>query len=149
VLRGRVGAGTEVVQGNCLEPARLGPALAGVHAAFYLVHSMGATKDFAARDREAAREFGRAALAAGVRRIVYLGGLGEPTDALSPHLKSRQETGDILRQSGVPVVEFRASVVIGSGSLSFEMVRARLRGRRARHKRRRTNARLLERPRLC
>jgi uncharacterized protein YbjT (DUF2867 family) len=123
-LRGRVGVGTEVVLGDCLNPVSLAPALAGVHTAYYLVHSMGATKDFAALDREAAREFGRAAREAGVRRIVYLGGLGEPSDDLSAHLKSRQETGDILRQSGVPVVEFRASIVIGSGSLSFEMVRA-------------------------
>jgi uncharacterized surface protein with fasciclin (FAS1) repeats/uncharacterized protein YbjT (DUF2867 family) len=98
--------------------------MAGVHTAYYLVHSMGATEDFAALDRDAAREFGRAARDAGVRRIIYLGGLGEPSDDLSAHLKSRQETGDILRQSGVPVVEFRASIVIGSGSLSFEMVRA-------------------------
>ncbi len=60
-LRGRVGAGTEVVQGNCLDPASLAPALAGVHTAYYLVHSMGAGKDFAALDRDAAREFGRAA----------------------------------------------------------------------------------------
>ncbi|RPI11095.1 MAG: SDR family oxidoreductase [Zetaproteobacteria bacterium] len=123
-LHGRVGVGTEVVAGDCLNPASLVPAQAGVHTAYYLVHSMGATKDFSALDREAAREFGRAAREAGVRRIVYLGGLGEPSDELSAHLKSRQETGDILRQSGVPVVEFRASVVIGSGSLSFEMVRA-------------------------
>jgi uncharacterized protein YbjT (DUF2867 family) len=124
VLCGRVGAGTEVVRGDCLDPAGLVPALTGVHTAYYLVHSMGATKDFAALDREAARQFGQAAREAGVRRIIYLGGLGEPDDDLSPHLKSRQETGDILRQSGVPVVEFRASIVIGSGSLSFEMVRA-------------------------
>ncbi len=123
-LRGRVGAGTQVVRGDCLDPAGLVPALTGVHTAYYLVHSMGATKDFAALDREAARQFGQAAREAGVRRIIYLGGLGEPDDELSLHLKSRQETGDILRQSGVPVVEFRASIVIGSGSLSFGMVRA-------------------------
>ena len=123
-LRGRVGKGTEVVQGDCLESAGLGHALAGVHTAYYFVHSMGATKGFAELDRRAARRFGEAALAAGVRRIIYLGGLGEPGDDLSLHLKSRQETGEILRQSGVPVVEFRASIVIGSGSLSFEMVRA-------------------------
>jgi uncharacterized protein YbjT (DUF2867 family) len=123
-LHGRVGVGTEVVQGDCLNPASLGAALAGVHTAYYLVHSMGAAKDFAALDREAAREFGRAAREAGVRRIIYLGGLGEPSDDLSRHLKSRQETGLVLRHSGVPVVEFRASIVIGSGSLSFEMVRA-------------------------
>jgi uncharacterized protein YbjT (DUF2867 family) len=123
-LRGRAGPGTEVVQGDCLEPATLRPALAGVHTAYYLVHSMGAARDFAALDREAAREFGRAAHDAGVRRIIYLGGLGHPSDDLSPHLRSRQETGDLLRQCGVPVIEFRASIVIGSGSLSFEMVRA-------------------------
>jgi uncharacterized protein YbjT (DUF2867 family) len=123
-LAGRVAATTEVVRGDCLDPPGLGPALSGVHTAYYLVHSMGSTEDFAALDREAARNFGAAARAAGVRRIVYLGGLGDTADNLSPHLKSRHETGDILRQGGVPVVEFRASIVIGSGSLSFEMVRA-------------------------
>jgi len=123
-LRGRAAAGTEIVQADCLDPGGLGPALTGVHTAYYLVHSMGSTEDFAALDREAARNFGAAARAAGVRRIVYLGGLGDAADNLSTHLKSRHETGGILRQSGVPVVEFRASIVIGSGSLSFEMVRA-------------------------
>ena len=123
VLRGRVAPATEVVQGDCLDPASLEVALSGVHTAYYLVHSMGATSDFAALDRQAARTFGEAAKAAGVRRLIYLGGLGETTDDLSPHLKSRHETGEILRQSGVPVVEFRASIIIGSGSLSFEMVR--------------------------
>jgi uncharacterized protein YbjT (DUF2867 family) len=81
-------------------------------------------EDFAARDREAARIFGTAAREAGVKRIVYLGGLGENAGGLSEHLRSRQETGEILRESGVPVVEFRASIVLGSGSLSFEMIRA-------------------------
>lgn len=123
-LRGRVGEGTEVVRGDCLDPASLIPALSTVHTAYYLVHSMGASRDFAELDRKAARQFGEIARRAGVRRIIYLGGLGEPGDDLSPHLKSRQETGEILRQSGIPVVEFRASIVIGSGSLSFEMVRA-------------------------
>ncbi|HSB78139.1 MAG TPA: SDR family oxidoreductase [Candidatus Methylomirabilis sp.] len=123
-LRGRVGEGTEVVRGDCLDPASLVPALSAVHTAYYLVHSMGASRDFAELDRKAARQFGEIARRAGVRRIIYLGGLGEPGDDLSPHLKSRQETGEILRQSGIPVVEFRASIVIGSGSLSFEMVRA-------------------------
>jgi uncharacterized protein YbjT (DUF2867 family) len=123
-LLGRVAVGTEVVQGDCLNPASLAPALAGVHTAYYLVHSLGAIKDFAAIDRDAARNFGCAARDAGVRRIVYLGGLGESRDDLSSHLRSRQETGDLLRESGLPVIEFRASIVIGSGSLSFEMVRA-------------------------
>ncbi len=123
-LAGRVGENTEVVAGDCLDAESLHCALAGVHTAYYLVHSMGATSDFAAMDRDAARTFGNAARKAGVRRIIYLGGLGDPSDDLSAHLKSRQETGDILRDSGLPVIEFRASIVIGSGSLSFEMVRA-------------------------
>jgi uncharacterized protein YbjT (DUF2867 family) len=123
-LQGHVGAGTEIVQGDCLHPATLLPALAGVQTAYYLVHSLGATRDFVTLDRETARVFGRVARDAGVRRIIYLGGLGEASDDLSPHLKSRQESGDALRASGLPVIEFRASIVIGSGSLSFEMVRA-------------------------
>ncbi len=123
-LRGRVPSSTEVVPGDLLDPATLAPALEGVETAYYLVHSMGAGEDFARRDRSAAANFGAAAKAAGVRRIVYLGGLGDPSAALSEHLKSRQATGDTLRASGVPLVEFRASVVIGSGSLSFEMIRA-------------------------
>lgn len=123
-LAWQVQAGTQVVQGDCLEPATLGPALDGVDAAFYLVHSLGAGADFAELDRRAARNFGAAARAAGVRRLVYLGGLGSPAEGLSEHLRSRQETGEILRESGVDVVELRASIVIGSGSLSYEMVRA-------------------------
>jgi uncharacterized protein YbjT (DUF2867 family) len=123
-LRGRLAPGTEIVRGDCLEPETLAVALAGVHTAYYLVHSMGAGTDFAALDREAAANFGSAARAAGVHRIVYLGGLGDAGQHLSPHLRSRHETGDVLRQSGVPVTEFRASIIIGSGSLSFEMVRA-------------------------
>jgi uncharacterized protein YbjT (DUF2867 family) len=115
---------TEVVAGDCLDEASLDEALAGVHTAFYLVHSMDAGADFAALDRQAATNFGRAAARAGVRRIVYLGGLGDEVNSLSTHLKSRAETGDALRASGVPVVEFRASIVIGAGSLSFEMIRA-------------------------
>jgi uncharacterized protein YbjT (DUF2867 family) len=91
--------------------------------AYYLVHSMAATADFAQRDRAAAENFAAAARAAGVRRIVYLGGLGAG-EKLSPHLASRQEVGRILRESGVPTIEFRAAVIIGSGSLSFEMIRA-------------------------
>ncbi len=85
---------------------------------------MGASSDFADLDREAARNFGEAAREAGVRRIVYVGGLGDAGDDLSAHLRSRHETGDVLRESGVEVIEFRASIVIGSGSLSYEMVRA-------------------------
>jgi len=123
-LRARVSPATEVVAGDALDAASLDRALAGVHTAYYLVHSMGATKDFADLDRQAARTFGDAARRAGVQRIVYLGGLGDAGDDLSPHLRSRHETGEVLGESGVPVIEFRASIVIGAGSLSFEMVRA-------------------------
>jgi uncharacterized protein YbjT (DUF2867 family) len=124
-LAGRVAASTEVVKGDCLDPATLPAALAGVETAYYLVHSMGSGRSFAALDEAAARHFGQAARAAGVRRIVYLGGLGAADETeLSEHLRSRQQTGEVLRASGVPLVELRASIVIGSGSLSYEMVRA-------------------------
>ena len=85
---------------------------------------MASKGSFEDEDREAAQNFADAAREAGVRRIVYLGGLGEESQELSPHLRSRQEVGEILRQSGCEVIEFRASIVIGSGSLSFELVRA-------------------------
>jgi uncharacterized protein YbjT (DUF2867 family) len=98
--------------------------MAGVHTAYYLVHSMGSSGKFEEEDRQAARNFAASARQAGVRRIIYLGGLGAEEHALSAHLRSRQEVADILRSSGVPTVEFRASIVIGSGSLSFEMIRA-------------------------
>ncbi len=116
-------ARTEVVAGDVLDPAALDAALRGVDTAFYMIHSMAAGADFARVDRRAAENFASAARRAGVRRIVYLGGLGVGDD-LSPHLRSRHEVGEILRSSGVPVIELRASIVIGSGSLSFEMVRA-------------------------
>ena len=122
-LQGRVGENTEVVAADMFEPAELEQALAGGDIAYYLVHSMGNAENFEERDREAARNFGEAANRAGVKRIIYLGGLGEDVDQ-SPHLRSRQEVGHVLRASGVPVTEFRASVVLGSGSLSFELIRA-------------------------
>jgi uncharacterized protein YbjT (DUF2867 family) len=121
-LATRVGAGTEVVVGDVSRPRTLRRALEGVETAYYLVHSMGHGGSFADIDRKAAASFGRAARAEGVRRIVYLGGLGEGD--LSEHLASRHEVGRILRESGVPTIEFRASIVIGSGSASFEMLRA-------------------------
>lgn len=123
-LAGRVGATTSVIHGDCLEADSLVPALRDVGTAFYLVHSMGSTGSFEEQDRRAALNFGAAARAAGVRRIVYLGGLGETGEGLSPHLQSRQETGEALRSSGVHVIEFRASIILGSGSLSFELIRA-------------------------
>ena len=115
---------TEVVQGDCLDEASLGLALAGVKSAYYLVHSMSVGADFAEVDRHAAANFGRAAACAGVRRIIYLGGLADQSGSLSSHLQSRAETGSVLRASGVPVIEFRASIVVGAGSLSFQMIEA-------------------------
>jgi uncharacterized protein YbjT (DUF2867 family) len=123
-LRARVATTTEVVEGDLFDAASLDAALAGVDIAYYLVHSMGAHGDYMEKDRVAARNFGDAARRAGVRRIVYLGGLAHDDGTLSKHLRSRIETGEVLRECGVPVVEFRASVVIGSGSLSFELIRA-------------------------
>jgi uncharacterized protein YbjT (DUF2867 family) len=113
----------DTVAGDVLDNATLTPALAGVDVAYYLVHSMGSGHDFHARDARAARAFGEAAKAAGVRRLVYLGALGDPGTNLSEHLRSRQQTGDALREAGVPVTEFRAAVIVGAGSLSFEMIR--------------------------
>ena len=123
-LRPRVRSSTEVVGADLLDAESLPPAFREIETAYYLVHSMGAKSDFEARDREAAQNFGEAARQAGVRRVVYLGGLAEEESGLSPHLRSRHEVGRILRDSGCPVIEFRASIVIGSGSLSFEMVRS-------------------------
>jgi uncharacterized protein YbjT (DUF2867 family) len=119
----RVSASTEIALGDALDGEAVARALAGVRAAYYLIHSMGAGEDFAEKDRQAARIFGSAAREAGVARIIYLGGLGGG-GRTSEHLESRRETGEILRASGVPVVWFEASIVIGSGSLSFEMIRA-------------------------
>jgi len=123
-LAGRVAPTTEVAFGDVLQAESLREPFEGIHTAYYLVHSMGATGDFEENDRIAARNFVQAADRAGVRRIVYLGGLGDPEEDLSAHLRSRQETGAILRSGKAGTVEFRASIIIGSGSLSFEMVRA-------------------------
>ncbi|MFJ7956341.1 SDR family oxidoreductase [Streptomyces sp. NPDC096319] len=116
----------EIVRGDVTDPESLGPALRGIDVAYYLVHSMTSGTDFERADRRAARTFAAEARAAGVRRIVYLGGL-VPTDIpvreLSPHLRSRTEVGRILLDSGVPTTVLRAAVVIGSGSASFEMLR--------------------------
>jgi uncharacterized protein YbjT (DUF2867 family) len=119
----RISPGTEIVRGDLLQPADLGAAFEGVDTAFYLVHSMHSGADFEVREQQAAANFARAARQAGVQRIIYLGGLAHG-DGLSAHMRSRAETGDILRSSGIPVIEFQASIVIGSGSASFEMIRA-------------------------
>jgi len=115
---------TDVVQGDVLKPESLPAAFEGVATTCYLVHSMGAGPAFEEEDRRAARNFGEAARGGGVRNIIYLGGLGVPGEGLSARLSSRLEVGELLRAGGVPVIEFRASVIIGSGSLSFEIIRA-------------------------
>ena len=115
---------TEIVPGDVFDPESLARALEGVSTAYYMIHSMGSKEEFEAKDREAAQNFAAAAKHAGVGRIVYLGGLGDSSANLSSHLRSRHEVGRVLASTGVPVVELRASIVIGSGSLSFEIIRA-------------------------
>jgi uncharacterized protein YbjT (DUF2867 family) len=122
-LQGRIGESTTAVAADMFDTENLTQALGGGDIAYYLVHSMGTAENFEERDREAARNFGDAAREAGIKRIIYLGGLGGDVTQ-SPHLRSRQEVGHVLRESGVPVTEFRASVVLGSGSLSFELIRS-------------------------
>ena len=115
----------DIVRLDLLDPETLPPALEGIDTAYYLAHSMaGGEHGFAIRDLQAARWFASAAREAGVGHIVYLGGLGDPAGELSPHLWSRQETGAELAAHGVPVTEFRAAVIIGSGSASFELLRS-------------------------
>jgi uncharacterized protein YbjT (DUF2867 family) len=113
----------ELIEGDVLRPDSLVDATRGAAVAYYLVHSLGSGSDFSQRDLQAARNFGTAAKNGGVKRMIYLGGLGDPATELSVHLRSRQHTGDALRESGLPVTEFRAGVIVGSGSLSFEMIR--------------------------
>ncbi|TWT75751.1 NmrA-like family protein [Planctomycetes bacterium CA13] len=120
----RVAEGTEIVRGDVLDAGSLASALENVDTAYYLIHSMGAPGAFEQQDRDAAKNFAQAARNAGVKRIIYLGGLGDDDENLSTHLRSRHEVGELLRDSGCQVIEFRASIVIGSGSLSFELVRA-------------------------
>jgi uncharacterized protein YbjT (DUF2867 family) len=123
-LRARVHDSTEVVEGDVLDRTSLDRALVGVQSAYYLVHLMSGSHDFEREDRQAAINFAGAAKQAGVGRIIYLGGLGDDSRSdLSPHLRSRHEVGRILRESGVPTIEFRASVVIGAGSLSFDLMK--------------------------
>jgi uncharacterized protein YbjT (DUF2867 family) len=124
LLLGRAGPRTEVVRGDLLRPETLGPALAGVETAYYLVHSLEAGPQFESQEQQAAANFARAAREAGVRRIVYLGGLAPRDETLSAHMRSRAETGRILRTSGIPATEFRCSIIIGSGSASYELIRA-------------------------
>ena len=124
-LRSNVAASTEVVPGDVLDCASLQGAMRGIHTAYYLVHLMSDSKDFAKDDRQAAMNFAKAARSANVQRLIYLGGLGDDDDPkLSPHLRSRHEVGKILRDSGVETIEFRASMIIGPGSASFDLMKS-------------------------
>lgn len=123
-LQHRLNDKTEAVHGDAQNVDELIQGLRGVHTAYYFIHSMSSAGDFEEIDRRAAQNFAVAAQQNQVKRIIYLGGLGDESQELSPHLKSRQEVGEILRISGVQVIELRASIVIGSGSTSYEMVRA-------------------------
>jgi uncharacterized protein YbjT (DUF2867 family) len=122
-LEGQHWPGVEIVRGDLESPEDTTRALQGIEVAYYLVHSMAAGHAFRERDRAMALAFGEAARKAGVRRIIYLGGLGDPEKVSSPHLVSRQEVGRCLAAGGVPVIEFRAAVIVGSGSASFEIIR--------------------------
>lgn len=122
VLEGRGWEGAELCEADALQPETLDAALRGVETAYYLVHSMGAGGEFPELDARAARNFAEAAARQGVRRIVYLGGL-MPDVPKSAHLRSRQETGDILREGRVPVTELRAGMIIGPGSAAWEIIR--------------------------
>ena len=113
----------EIYKGDVLQPETLFPALEGVDVAYYLIHSMMAGTGFHQRDQRAAHSFSAAAKKGEVRKIIYLGGLGDPNADLSDHLRSRQQTGTALQSAGVHVLEFRAGVIVGAGSASFEMIR--------------------------
>jgi uncharacterized protein YbjT (DUF2867 family) len=116
---------TQVVRGNVLEVGSLDEALQGIATAYYLVHLMSGSRHFERDDRQAALNFATAAKKAGVKRIIYLGGLGEEADPkLSPHLRSRHEVGAILRNSGVETIEFRAGMVVGAGSISYQLMKS-------------------------
>jgi uncharacterized protein YbjT (DUF2867 family) len=123
-LRQRLPAGADVVAGNALDRESLMQAMRGMDVAYYLIHSMASGDKFADLDRKAAENFAAAAEKSGLKRIIYLGGLAAENEKLADHMRSRQEVGALLRQGAVPVIEFRASVVIGSGSLSYEMIRS-------------------------
>ena len=113
----------DVVQGDVMTSSTLGPALDGVHTAYYLVHNMSYGRGYIERELRSARLFAAAAEEAGLEHIIYLGGLADPDGQIAPHMRSRIETGRVLREGSVPVTEFRAGVIIGSGSISFEMIR--------------------------
>ncbi len=113
----------DIFLADVTDAASLAPALDGVYTAYYLIHNMSSGRGYAERELEGARNFAQAAADAGVQHIIYLGGLADPEQHIAPHLRSRIETGVVLREGRVPVTEFRAGVIVGSGSISFEMIR--------------------------
>ncbi len=113
----------EVIPGDVMVPSSLNHALEGVHTAYYLIHNMARGHGYPALEVNSARAFVSAAEQAGVEHIIYLGGLADPDQYIASHLRSRIETGHVLREGNIPVTEFRAGVIIGSGSTSFEMLR--------------------------
>ncbi len=113
----------DIFQGDVMTPSSLVPALKGVHTAYYLIHNMSSGHGYTELEIEAARNFAKAAEQAKVQHIIYLGGLADAEQSIAPHMRSRIETGVTLREGAVPVTEFRAGVVVGSGSISFEMIR--------------------------
>jgi uncharacterized protein YbjT (DUF2867 family) len=115
--------GVDVVQGDVLDKESLTNKFNGVETAYYLIHSMNGDSEFSKTDIIAAENFAKAAEEQNVKRIIYLGGLGSSDEKLSKHLSSRVQSGEALRKFRVPVTEFRAGVIVGSGSLSFEMIR--------------------------
>ncbi|MBU2483171.1 MAG: NmrA family NAD(P)-binding protein [Proteobacteria bacterium] len=123
-LAGHSWAGSvEILKGDVYKNEGLEAALAGTDAAYYLVHSMADVPGFEKMEEVSALNFAAAAAAAGCGRIIYLGGLGKDGDPLSRHLISRHRVGEELRSKGSPVTEFRAAIIVGSGSVSFEMIR--------------------------
>lgn len=123
-LMPRVKSPNTIVTGDVLNASSLDGVFEGCDTAFYLVHSMGSAESFEEQDRLGSTNFSKAAQHSSLKRIIYLGGLASDEGELSPHLRSRIEVGRILRTCGIPVIELRASIVIGSGSLSFELVRS-------------------------
>ena len=115
--------GVEVVKGDTLDSSTLKGAFKDIDIAYYMIHSMTGSANFEVQDIRSAANFASAAQEAGVKRIIYLGGLADSDENLSAHLNSRQQVGKILAQSGIPVTELRASIIIGSGSSSFEIIR--------------------------
>lgn len=113
----------EVVRGDVMDPSTLAPTMEGVHTAYYLIHNMSSGQGYTSLEQSGAQNFASAAEKVGVAHLIYLGGLADPGEKISYHMRSRIDTGEALRQGIVPVTEFRAGVIVGPGSISFEMIR--------------------------